>query len=118
MNNATQNSNIPISLAVTDSDSGIKVTVTNEVAKQAAEHINKIIKYFFMVVLGAILAVIWNLNGQIYQAVGATGVSTKALEIEINRLRDEIKNLQKQSDLKDCITNKQVTDKAGCYRGN
>lgn len=71
-----------------------------------------------MAFVGAISASVWNLNGKIYEAVGATSVSTKALEMENSRLKEEVAKLQKQSDVKDCLENKKVIDKAGCYRGN
>jgi hypothetical protein len=70
------------------------------------------------VVTGAILASVWGLNSAIYQAVGATSVSTKSLELEIVRLRDDVKRQQQQLTIRDCLENKKVTDKAGCYRGN
>ncbi len=96
----------------------MRKVVTDAVVAQAIQYTNKILVYFFVAIVGAIAASVWNLNGQIYQAVGATSVSTKALEMEINRLRDEVSKLRKQSDIRDCLENKKVTDKAGCYRGN
>ena len=120
MSSISPSPNPPVSITTSDPDSGltIKKAVTDEVIAQARQYTNKILIYFFMAVVGAIAASVWNLNGQIYQAVGATNVSSKALEMEINRLREEIGKLQKQSDIRDCLDNKKVTDKAGCYRGN
>lgn len=109
-----------ISVLLPDAGSGldIKQTISELVAKQAREYTNHILRYFLLVVLGAIVASIWNLNGQIYQAVGATSVSTKSLELEISRLTKEMDKLEKQLNVINCIEDKKVMDKAGCYRGN
>ncbi len=96
----------------------IKQTITDVVGRQAIEYTNRILRYLFVAIVGALAAIVWNLNGQIYQAVGATGVSSKALELEINRLREEVNKLQGQARISGCLNDKKVTDKAGCYRGN
>jgi len=108
------------SITASDADSELRMkkTITDVVGAQAIEYTNKILRYFFLVVVGAIAASIWNLNGLIYQAVGETGVSTKALEIEIARLKDEVGKLERQLNIRDCLESKKVIDKAGCYRGN
>lgn len=110
----------PISITAPDQDSRliIKKTVSDEVLAQVKEYTTRTLRYLLFVVAGAIIASVWNLNGQIYQAVGATSVSTKALELEIARLKDEVSNRQQQLTIRDCLDNKKVTDKAGCYRGN
>ena len=120
MNSAPPKQTAPLSITASDADSELRMkkTITDVVGAQAIEYTNKILRYFLMVVVGAIAASVWNLNGLIYQAVGETSVSTKALEMEITRLRDEVSKLQKQSSIRDCLENKKVTDKAGCYRGN
>jgi hypothetical protein len=96
----------------------IKSVITKEIADQARIYVNRILKYFFAVGLGAIAAVIWNLNGEIYKAVGETSVSTKSLDLEIARLNNEVSKLQKELDTKNCLENNKVKDKAGCYRVN
>ncbi len=96
----------------------INEAVSQQVLVAAKEYTNRVFRYLLMVVVGAIAASIWNLNGQIYQAVGATSVSTKALELEIARLNDEVKSQKSLLAQKDCLENKKVLDKAGCYRGN
>lgn len=101
-----------------DLDFTIKEAVSQQVLVAAREHTNRVFRYLLFVVVGAIAASIWNLNGQIYQAVGATSVSTKALELEIARLNDEVKSQKSLLTQRDCLENKKVMDKAGCYRGN
>ena len=109
-----------ISITASDADSELRMkkTITDVVGAQAIEYTNKILLYFFLVVVGAIAASVWSLNGLIYQAVGETSVSTKALEIEITRLKDEVSKLERQLSIRDCLESKKVIDKAGCYRGN
>lgn len=109
----------PISITTPDSDSETKLrrTINDVVGAQAIEYTNRILRYFLVAVVGAIAAIIWNLNGLIYQAVGETSVSTKALEMEIARLKDEVTKLEKEARIKNCLEDKKVTDKAGCYRG-
>jgi hypothetical protein len=109
-----------VSVLSPDADSGldIKQTIAESVAKQARAYTNQILRYLFLVVLGAIVASVWNLNGQIYQAVGATSISTKTLELEISRLTKEVDKLERQLKTQDCLEDRKVTDKAGCYRGN
>lgn len=110
----------PVSITTSDPDSGLTIrkAVEDEVVAQAKEYTNRVLRYLLVAVMGAIAASVWNLNGQIYQAVGATSVSSKALEMEIARLKEENSKLQRQADIRDCVENKKVTDKAGCYRGN
>jgi hypothetical protein len=108
--------------AIDESSSELQVTVkkavADEVLQQVKDYTNKILIYLLVALGGAIAASVWNLNAQIHQAVGAAGVSSKALELEITRLKDEAKKNSQQLTLKDCLENKKVIDKAGCYRGN
>jgi hypothetical protein len=96
----------------------VQGTIANRINAAAHEYSNKIFRYLIFVLAGALVAVIWGLNGQIYQAVGASSVSTKALEIEITRLQREIKRLEKQITQRDCLEDKRVVHKSGCYHGN
>ena len=106
----------PFTAADSDFNVQISKTVTDEVASQATAYTNRILRYIVAVVIGAVLASVWNLNGQIYQAVGATSVSTKALELEIERLKLELAKQQIRVKIQECLENKLVLDKAGCYR--
>lgn len=99
-------------------DVTIEEAVSQQVLAATKEYTNRVLRYLLLVVAGAIAASVWNLNGQIYQAVGATSVSTKALELEIARLNDEVKSQKSLLAQRDCLENKKVVDKAGCYRGN
>ena len=99
-------------------DVTIEEAVSQQVLAATKEYTNRVLLYLLLVVAGAIAASVWNLNGQIYQAVGATSVSTKALELEIARLNDEVKSQKSLLTQRDCLENKKVVDKAGCYRGN
>lgn len=99
-------------------DVTIEEAVSQQVLAATKEYTNRVLRYLLLVVAGAIAASVWNLNGQIYQAVGATSVSTKALELEIARLNDELKSQKSLITQRDCLENKKVVDKAGCYRGN
>lgn len=113
-------SSVPVSIASSDTELAVTVkqVVTDEVLSQAKDYTNKILVYLLVALGGGVAASVWNLNGQIYQAVGATGVSSKALELEIARLKDELKKNSQQSMLKECLENRKVIDKAGCYRGS
>lgn len=102
----------------TELDVTVRKAVADEVLQQVKEYTNKILIYLLVALGGAIAASVWNLNAQIHQAVGAAGVSSKALELEIARLKEEAKKNSQQLTLKECLENKKVIDKAGCYRGN
>jgi hypothetical protein len=92
--------------------------ISDEVVAQAQKHLYQLLKYFFMVVVGALVAVVFQLNGEIYKAVGETGVSTKAFELEVARLNSEVIELRKNLSQKDCLLDIKVKNKADCYHGN
>lgn len=101
-----------------ESNLEMKKVVSDEVVAQAKDYAHRTLRYIFAVILGAVIASVWDLNGKIYQAVGSTSVSTKALELEITRLKDELAKEEKRNTVMTCLDNKKVVDKAGCYRGN
>lgn len=109
---------IPPVITESESNLDVQATIADRIQSAANEYTNKIFRYMLFVVGGALIATVWNLNGQISQAVGSSGVATKSLEIEISRLNEEIKKLEQQIKQRDCLDNKRVIDKAGCYRGN
>ena len=120
MSSVPEKQSTPFSITAPGADpaTSITKTIADQIAAKAQEYTNKILTYLILVVAGAIAASVWSLNGLIYKAVGETSVSTKALEMEITRLKDEVSKLQNRSSMRDCLENKKVTDKAGCYRGN
>jgi hypothetical protein len=109
---------IPPVITESESNLDVQATIADRIQSAANEYTNKIFRYMLFVVGGALIATVWNLNGQISQAVGSSGVATKSLEIEVSRLNEEIKKLEQQIKQRDCLDNKRVIDKAGCYRGN
>lgn len=116
-----QNTPTP-TISITSNKDSVEISkaVRDEVLAKANEYISKFYGYIFGGIIGILATIVWDLNGQIYKAVGETGVnavSTKILEIEINRLKEEINKLERQSNINDCLENKKVTNKAGCYHG-
>jgi hypothetical protein len=120
MTDSSNQTETPATVSIIESspDSGLtmKKIVSAEVLDQVKEHTNKVLRYFCFVVAGAIAASVWSLNSEIYKAVGETGGgTTKAQEIEIEQLKGQIHDLKTQLNFKDCMENKKVINKAGCY---
>lgn len=105
---------------ITDSKSNldIQATIADRIHAAANEYTNRIFRYLLFVVGGGVIVTVWDLNAKISHAVGSSGVEAKSHQIEISRLNEEIKKLEQKIKQRDCIENKSVTDKAGCYRGN
>lgn len=96
----------------------IQATIADRISAAAKDYTNKILSYMLFVVVGALIVLVWDLNGLIHQAAGATSVASKVLETEVARLNREVKKLEEQIKQRDCLENRRVIDKAGCYRGN
>jgi hypothetical protein len=98
----------------------ISKAVSDEVSRQAYEHSNRFIKYLFFatggVVVSAITMALWGMNGLVNQAVGSSGSSTKALELEIARLKEDLHEERRQKSVAACVSDRKVVDKSGCYR--
>jgi hypothetical protein len=71
-----------------------------------------------LVIIGAVLATIWQLNGAIYEAVGKS--SERELYSEV--LKMKIQQLDKENQLQkkalDCYANPTIKDKRGCNYGH
>lgn len=98
-----------------DPETTIRAAAFDAVAAQAKEYINKILLYLLVAVLGAVAAVVWDLNGEVYKAVGEVSVSAKLQDFEVSQLRQKIDELKEEMVLQKCLADKNIKDKARCY---
>ncbi|MHA1540731.1 MAG: hypothetical protein ACTSXL_00030 [Alphaproteobacteria bacterium] len=77
--------------------------------------INKVLLYFIVAVCGAIIALIIDLNGQIYRAVGKTEVVNQFYENKIYFLENRISKMENRLSRQKCLLDSSIKNKGGCY---
>jgi|GEM_PF-6537628 len=103
-----------------DSNLEFEKAAMEAVNNKATEYVNKILKYVFVAVFftfsGAIAATVWDLNGRIYEAVGKTEISSEIYKQRLKDLENKNELYVQEIVLKDCLLNKAVIEKGGCYK--
>jgi len=82
--------------------------------------LNKVLSYIITAAVvglaGIVLGISHELNGKISEAVGKQSTQQQFYESKINDLQRQVDEQKRQLHYYQCIDDKRVKDKAGCYR--
>ena len=91
-------------------------SLDHKLSKLATKVLTYFITGLLIAIAGALFAIVYDLNGKIYEAVGKQSANKQITDFEIRQLQKENLELNSENHRLKCLNDSQIKNKGDCYK--